>query len=181
MGLGRRIRQLNMPGAEGKTVAVRVYTTGERVDLYLNGRKIGSKTLGTSDLQRVEFAVPYVSGELEAVALLDGRQFRKKLLTVGAPAALRLRPERKKHGAGRGDISFIGVQIVDAAETADFLLTAHSDVAAARRFIERAIDLHDMPKTVTIDKSGATPLPCKAWSPTAVCPSSCDSRNSQTT
>jgi transposase-like protein len=40
-------------------------------------------------------------------------------------------------------------------QTADFLLTAHRDVAAARRFFERAIDLHDVPEKITIDKSGA--------------------------
>jgi putative transposase len=37
----------------------------------------------------------------------------------------------------------------------DFLLTARRDEAAARRFFERAIDLHDVPEKITIDKSGA--------------------------
>jgi transposase-like protein len=37
----------------------------------------------------------------------------------------------------------------------DFLLTAHRDIAAARRFFERAIDRHDVPEKITIDKSGA--------------------------
>ena len=40
-------------------------------------------------------------------------------------------------------------------ETVDFLLTAKRDLAAARRFLERAITLHDMPEKITIDKSGA--------------------------
>jgi putative transposase len=40
-------------------------------------------------------------------------------------------------------------------QTVDFLLTAKRDEAAARRFFERAIDLHDVPDKVTIDKSGA--------------------------
>ncbi len=40
-------------------------------------------------------------------------------------------------------------------QTVDFLLTAHRDVPAARRFFERAIDLHDVPEKITIDKSGA--------------------------
>jgi putative transposase len=39
--------------------------------------------------------------------------------------------------------------------TVDFLLTTHRDVAAARRFFERAIDRHDVPEKITIDKSGA--------------------------
>jgi len=40
-------------------------------------------------------------------------------------------------------------------QTVDFLLTARRDVAAARRFFERAISLHDAPEKITIDKSGA--------------------------
>ena len=37
----------------------------------------------------------------------------------------------------------------------DFLLTAKRDLAAPRRFFERAINLHDLPISITIDKSGA--------------------------
>lgn len=40
-------------------------------------------------------------------------------------------------------------------QTVDFLLTARRDEAAARRFFERAIGLHDLPEKITIDKSGA--------------------------
>jgi putative transposase len=40
-------------------------------------------------------------------------------------------------------------------QTVDFLLTAKRDLAAARRFFERAIDQHDLPESITIDKSGA--------------------------
>ena len=34
-------------------------------------------------------------------------------------------------------------------------MTAKRDKAAARRFLERAINLHDVPEKITIDKSGA--------------------------
>ena len=37
----------------------------------------------------------------------------------------------------------------------DFLLTAKRYKAAARRFLERAIDLHGVPEKINIDKSGA--------------------------
>ena len=40
-------------------------------------------------------------------------------------------------------------------DTVDFLLTAHRDEAAARRFLKQAINQHSKPKTITIDKSGA--------------------------
>ncbi len=39
--------------------------------------------------------------------------------------------------------------------TVDFLLTAKRDLAAASRFLERAIGQHGLPDKVTIDKSGA--------------------------
>jgi transposase-like protein len=42
-----------------------------------------------------------------------------------------------------------------AGDTVDFLLTAKRAVAAARRFLERAIDLNGVPEKITIDKSGA--------------------------
>ena len=40
-------------------------------------------------------------------------------------------------------------------DTIDFLLRAKRDCAAARRFLERAIDLHGVSEKITIDKSGA--------------------------
>ena len=40
-------------------------------------------------------------------------------------------------------------------DTVDFLFSTHRDEAAARRFLERAIDLHGVPQKITIDKSGA--------------------------
>ena len=42
-----------------------------------------------------------------------------------------------------------------AGDTVDFLLTAKRDLAAVRRFSERAISLHDVSEKITIDKSGA--------------------------
>lgn len=41
------------------------------------------------------------------------------------------------------------------SSTVDFLLTAKRDLAAARRFLERAIGQHGLPDKITIDKSGA--------------------------
>jgi beta-galactosidase len=105
------------PGAEGRTLAVRVYTTGDRVELYLNGRKLDSKALAPADLKRIEFAVPYQPGVLEAVAYRGQvKTGRRRLTTVGAPAAVRLRPEQPKAGAGRGDLAYVAAEIVDAED-----------------------------------------------------------------
>jgi len=40
-----------------------------------------------------------------------------------------------------------------AGDTVDFLLAAKRDTAAAQRYLERAINLHDLPEKITIDKS----------------------------
>jgi putative transposase len=48
-------------------------------------------------------------------------------------------------------------------ETVDFLLTAHGS-AAARRFLERAIDRHGKPEKITIDKSGANTAAISSYS-----------------
>jgi transposase-like protein len=42
-----------------------------------------------------------------------------------------------------------------SGDSVDFLLTAKRDLAAARRYLERAINLHGLPEKITIDKSGA--------------------------
>jgi transposase-like protein len=39
--------------------------------------------------------------------------------------------------------------------TVEFLLRAHRDKAAARRYFEKAIDQNGEPETITVDKSGA--------------------------
>jgi putative transposase len=74
---------------------------------------------------------------------------------------------RHKHSVGvswRMDETYIRVRdrwrylyrAVDRdGNTVDFLLTAHRDETAARRFLKRAIDQHGKPKTITIDQSGA--------------------------
>ena len=74
---------------------------------------------------------------------------------------------RRKRAVGRSwslDETYIKVscewkylyRAVDkCGDTVDFLLTAKRGKAAARRFLERAIGLHDVPEKITIDKSDA--------------------------
>ena len=47
-------------------------------------------------------------------------------------------------------------------DTIDFLLRAKRDCAAARRFLERAIDLHGVPEKIAIDKNGANTAAIKS-------------------
>ncbi|NDZ18823.1 IS6 family transposase [Variovorax sp. WS11] len=74
---------------------------------------------------------------------------------------------RRKHPVGRswrvdetyvlvgGQWKYLYRAVDRLGQTVDFLLTARRDVAAARRFFERAIGQHDLPEKITIDKRGA--------------------------
>jgi len=103
------------PGTEGKMVLVRVYTSGDRVELRLNGRMIASRQLSDADLEHTEFQTAYSPGTLEAVAFRNGVEIaRRSLETVGPPAAIRISPESHGGGAGRGDVSYVAVELTDA-------------------------------------------------------------------
>ena len=54
-----------------------------------------------------------------------------------------------------GQWKYIYRAVDNAGHTIDFLLCAYRDYAAARRFFERAIDLHGIPDKITVDKNGA--------------------------
>lgn len=85
----------------------------------------------------------------------------KILPLVAAAFGPRKRPVRK---SWRMDETYIKVagqwkylqRAVDRNDdTIDFLLRANRNRAAARKFLERAVDLHGLPEKITIEKSGA--------------------------
>ena len=55
----------------------------------------------------------------------------------------------------KGQWKFLYRAVDKGGNTVDFLLRAHRDKAAARRYFEKAIDQNGEPETITVDKSGA--------------------------
>ncbi|MFM0515595.1 IS6 family transposase, partial [Paraburkholderia sp. RL17-373-BIF-A] len=55
----------------------------------------------------------------------------------------------------KGEWKYLYRAVDKEGKTVDFLLRAHRDKAAARRYFEKAIDQNGAPETVTVDKSGA--------------------------
>lgn len=80
-------------GCEGKKANVEVYARAARVELILNGRTVGSKTLKNDCLAR--FSIPYESGTLEAVSYdaADHEIGRCKLQSAGGTTRLTLDAE----------------------------------------------------------------------------------------
>lgn len=77
----------NWPGMERKLVNVWVYSNAERVELVLNGKSLGAKSMPR--LGHLEWDVPYQAGVLEAKATRNGKVVSiDKVETVGAPARI---------------------------------------------------------------------------------------------
>jgi putative transposase len=55
----------------------------------------------------------------------------------------------------KGQWKFLYRAVDKEGNTVDFLLRAHRDKAAARRYFEKAIDQNGEPETITVDRSGA--------------------------
>ncbi len=98
------------PGHEGKPMPVRVFTAGDRVDVLLNGTKIGSKAVGPADRMQASIAIPYAPGQLEVIAYRDNAVIgRKRLRTVGPAARLRVVAEQRQLAADRQDLAFVRI------------------------------------------------------------------------
>lgn len=103
------------PEREGETITVDVYAAGDEVELFLNGASLGRQPAGPEQRHIATFEVPYAPGELKAVGYTGGEQVATcSLATTGAPAALRLTPDRAQLASKSGDLSFVTVEVVDA-------------------------------------------------------------------
>jgi beta-galactosidase len=103
----------NWAGSEGKPIKVMALTNAEKVALTLNGKPVGEQSVDKFDM--ATFEVPYEAGKLEAVATNDGKEVaRFAVETAGAPAGVRLIPDRPSLAGDGCDAEPVTVQIVDA-------------------------------------------------------------------
>jgi len=103
----------NWAGKEGQEIQVWCYTNLDSVELFLNG-----KSLGTQHVERYSHAqwnVKYAPGVIEARASKDGKvALSAKRETTGAARGIVLRPDRPAISANGEDVSAVAVEIVDA-------------------------------------------------------------------
>lgn len=89
------------------------YNNADEVELLLNGRSLGTRSKGPDDFH-VSWKVPFEPGILTAISRRDGKEVaRAERRTAGAPAAIRLTPDRSEIKADGTDLSYITVEIVD--------------------------------------------------------------------
>ena len=98
----------------GQAVKVFVYSNADSVELFLNDKSQGSKTVDPS-VSKLQWSVPFATGTLEARATKGGAVVATDTLkTAGAAAALAMKADRASITADGRDLSFVEVDIVDA-------------------------------------------------------------------
>jgi len=103
----------NWPGREGQPIKVMAMSNVEKVELFLNGKSLGEKSV--DKLAGGEWEVPYAPGKLEAVARKDGKEVaRTSIETTGEPVALKLLPYRESLAGDGADAQPVTVCAMDA-------------------------------------------------------------------
>jgi len=103
----------NWPGKEGHEISVWVHSNCEEVELFLNDKSLGKKSVPR--LSHVEWKVKYAPGTLHAVGTNAGSiAAEDRVETTGAPARVLLVPDRAAIDADGQDVSLVTVAVVDA-------------------------------------------------------------------
>ena len=143
-------------GREGQNIPVMVYSNGDEIELFLNGKSLGRKKRFSEPVElpvgpkvsadgkflskyRLLWQVPYQAGVLKAVAYRDGKEVAiDEVRTAGPPAKIELVPDRSLIQADGDDLSFITVRIEDkdgvlcpvADNEVNFTVTGEGQIAA---------------------------------------------------
>ncbi len=103
----------NWSGKEGQEIEVWAHSNLDRVELFLNG-----KSLGSQDVPRnlhVQWKVKYEPGAIEARGYKGAQQIlTSRRETTGEAAAVVLRPDRATISADGQDVSMVTAEVVDA-------------------------------------------------------------------
>jgi beta-galactosidase len=102
------------PDRVGLVTPVRVYTSGDEAELFLNGKSLGRQKKGPYEYRLRWDNVVYQPGKLEAVAYRHGKKWAKDTIETAGPAArLVLQADRPKLRADGHDLAFVTVTVQD--------------------------------------------------------------------
>ena len=102
----------NWEGKEGQEIEVWCHTNLETVELFLNRKSLGGKSVEKNS--HAQWNVKYVSGVLEVRGSKNGRVvLTDKRETTGVPHAIVLRADRQTISADGEDVSVIAAEVVD--------------------------------------------------------------------
>lgn len=98
-------------GQPAPVIDVWVNSNADSVELVLNGKKLGMKTMPRNG--HLQWDVTYAPGTLEAIGYKKRRILKAKVETTGAPAEIVLTPYKTTMIADGKDIAVLNVSIID--------------------------------------------------------------------
>ena len=102
------------PGKEGQEIEGWFYSNQKRIELFLNGIRLGSQNVEKNG--HLSWKVKYAPGMLEARASNNGSVLLTAANeTAGAPAKLALTTDRVQIHADGEDVSIVATRVLDAA------------------------------------------------------------------
>lgn len=106
------------PERIGLVTPVHVFSSGDEVELFLNGRSLGRRSRLPGQYRFRWDEVVYEPGRLEAVAYRAGRRWATDTVcTAGEPSRLELSADRLTLAADGEDLCFVSVHVVDSQGT----------------------------------------------------------------
>src|SRR5688500_10876563 len=89
------------------------YNNADEVELFLNGRSLGTKRKQQDDLH-VMWRVPFEPGTLKAVSRNNGKTVMTRTInTAGEPAKIELSADRRTIKADGKDLSYVTIRMTD--------------------------------------------------------------------
>ncbi len=105
----------NWNESEGMPLEVKVYSSCEKTELFLNGKSLGSKEVNRETRYTAIWQVPYQPGTLKAVGYKDKKAVvTRELVTAGDPVKIKLTGDRTEIKADGQDLWYVTVELTDA-------------------------------------------------------------------
>ena len=117
----------NWPNRIGEVTPVHIFTSGDEVELFLNGKSLSKKKKQPFEYRLRWDDVIYEPGELKAVAYKNGNNWaEEEVKTTGKPIQLDASVDRNTINADGKDLAFITVRIAD--EDGLFVANANNEI-----------------------------------------------------
>ncbi len=105
----------NWPGRVGKITPVHVFTSGDAVELFLNGQSMGKKAKSPFTYRLRWDSIRYEPGSLVAVAYRNGMEWAQDTVrTTGTAQKIALTADRSTIASDGKDLSFVTIEVLDS-------------------------------------------------------------------
>lgn len=112
---GDTVCSYSYEGFEGKPIKAEIYSDAGEVELFLNGKSLGRKTITDEDKMVALYDFIYEPGELKAVNYRDGVACEEHTIrSASGERKLIVELESEKASLERNDVIFVKVSVADA-------------------------------------------------------------------